>query len=1279
VSLRTRIHRAGYSSTSAWLRALCSLGILVISLGTVSAADPASSGDAVVEGGDVAANPQSLSVSKPLSIAQAVPSPEAPTVEGCPVTVLPTDGGTSINERAPNSNFRFGRAVYLITAAEAAVNGLVSGTVPSAIGWHYSTAPGVIATGSLIVYLQNTVDSTNLKSTTWATAITGMSIVHNSASTTLPNTTVPFDIAFTGGSPFTYTGGGLYVAFDWQWAGPTTTAAVVVCNTALVNGLKGAQSSVSAPTTTTSSNFRPETRLTPPVATVLYDAGVDFVISHGSLAQPLVGPQIVQAVITNKGAQALFNLPVTFNLTGAETFADTQTVAVLSTVCGGQTTVTFAPFTPSAIGSDTVTVSVPPDDVAGNNSKNRPLNETFNLYSYKHPGTTAAGGVGLTDATGTIVSKFTITAAAKISAVNLEFFATSATTYRVAIYPDSAGLPGLVPLYLDAADRTVTVAGPVTITLPSPVAVGPGTFYAGIQQTNTTNAALSFDNETPIRSDAFFLATPNPPDSWSDFAPGNNFKPNIGVTLMQCATAAECNDNNACTDDACTNQLCVHTNNNETSCDGNSCSNPDRCLNGHCKPGPNPCFDSNACTIDLCDGQGGCIYNAVDCNDNNPCTDDSCSPVGGCAHSNNTGACSDNNRCTIGDVCGGGACVTGTVALPSPVQFCNAAGIAILDSVAPTIASPYPSTISVANQASYLCSVTVNLNGITHAIPDDIDVLLEHLAGPSAIIMSDAGASAVASNVNLTLSDGAPNPIPAIMVSGAFKPTNLVGGGTEAWPAPAPVPPAAPGSALATFIGRNPNGPWNLWVVDDFAGESGTMSGWCVNLVSVCAADADCNDGNGCTSDACVNSQCTHTNTSNCNDGNPCTANNCNPTTGLCEYPPMVCNDNNTCTDDGCNPATGCVFTPDNNNTCSDNSLCTSPDVCQNAVCVGQNPSVCTPDANVCTTEVCLPATGLCGSTNNTNSCDDGNGCTTGEVCGPRFAENFDSVTAPALPAGWTSGVTGTGNPWTTVSTSSDTAPNSAFGFDGPVVADEVLVTPPIAIVSTSAKLTFRNRWGFEGTTTPFDGSVLEIAIAGGVFTDIVAAGGSFVSGGYTGVISGDFGNPLAGRSAWVLLSAGYPAYLTTVVNLPAAAAGTTIQLQWRVGTDDSTGAAGQNIDSIVLLDGATNTCNPGTPITAPPETQNVTAANKTTYNWSAAAFATRYDVVRGGTSALPVGPGGSDEVCFDNLPGTSLIDSTVPPLGTAFWYLARGENGCGNGTYGTRSNGSPRITTTCP
>jgi hypothetical protein len=56
-----------------------------------------------------------------------------------------------------------------------------------------------------------------------------------------------------------------------------------------------------------------------------------------------------------------------------------------------------------------------------------------------------------------------------------------------------------------------------------------------------------------------------------------------------------------------------------------------------------------------------------------------------------------------------------------------------------------------------------------------------------------------------------------------------------------------------------------------------------------------------------------------------------------------------------------------------------------------------------------------------------------------------------------------------------------------------------------------------------FDGGVLEISFDDGLtFQDIVAAGGTFVRGGYNGTISTCCGNPLAGRQAWTGNSGGF-------------------------------------------------------------------------------------------------------------------------------------------------------------
>ena len=144
------------------------------------------------------------------------------------------------------------------------------------------------------------------------------------------------------------------------------------------------------------------------------------------------------------------------------------------------------------------------------------------------------------------------------------------------------------------------------------------------------------------------------------------------------------------------------------------------------------------------------------------------------------------------------------------------------------------------------------------------------------------------------------------------------------------------------------------------------------------------------------------------------------------------------------------------------------------------------------------------------------------------------------------------------------------------------LVTPAFVLPAGGGVLSFQNLFNMEANaTTGFDGMVLEIKINGGAFADILTAGGSFVTGGYTRTISNAFGNPLENRPAWSGLSGGTaaaPAYITTTVNLPATASGQNIQLKWRVGTDSSgvaQGVAGVRIDNIMI---APVICGPPTP-----------------------------------------------------------------------------------------------------
>ncbi|HEY7411983.1 MAG TPA: M36 family metallopeptidase [Vicinamibacteria bacterium] len=144
-------------------------------------------------------------------------------------------------------------------------------------------------------------------------------------------------------------------------------------------------------------------------------------------------------------------------------------------------------------------------------------------------------------------------------------------------------------------------------------------------------------------------------------------------------------------------------------------------------------------------------------------------------------------------------------------------------------ATPYPSTIAVTGLGGVVSKVTVDLFGLSHTFPGDVDVLLVGPGGQRMILMSDAGGGTDVTGINLTFDDAAGAALPATLVSGTFRPTNV--GTGDLFPAPAPAAPF--GAALSAFNGTDPNGTWSLFVVDDAGVDVGSVAGgWTLNLTT---------------------------------------------------------------------------------------------------------------------------------------------------------------------------------------------------------------------------------------------------------------------------------------------------------------------------------------------------------------------------------------------------------------------------------------------------------------
>lgn len=490
----------------------------------------------------------------------------------------------------------------------------------------------------------------------------------------------------------------------------------------------------------------------------------------------------------------------------------------------------------------------------------------------------------------------------------------------------------------------------------------------------------------------------------------------------------DCSDNNICTNDLCDPFSGCDYENNTVQCRAASCTgkvfNPTAvCAAGSCQyPQAVNCDDQNVCTTDVCSETGGCsnTFNTIGCNDNNLCTtgdtcsfgncggtavvcndppDDYCTgatvrryeltgtctdgtcgyeftdylcafgctagkcdgnpcegivcnnPPSGCyvgtgtcadgtctyGFANGT-ACSDNSECTVADKCLDGACVPGTALNCDDGKIC---------------------TDQVCNPATG-CVYTNNTSGCTDGtLCTDGDVCADGLCVPGPDLNCNDDKICTTDSCNAT--------------TGCVN-TNV------------------------------PNG--DACDDNDPCTTTGTcQDGFCRTFAKNCADTTDCTTDYCDPLTGCVNAP----NTNGCSDNNACTENDICAGGTCTSGTPKVCTDTNVCTDNSCNPASGCVVT---NNTvkcvdqgctalvfqaegfcgggtcnpplsvnCNDGISCTVDSCdpvtgCHNVA----NAALCPDSGTVCASAVCDLEEG-CGLAYNNVGCDDGQACTSSDFC----------------------------------------------------------------------------------------------------------------------------------------------------------------------------------------------------------------------------------------------------------------------------------------------------------
>lgn len=158
----------------------------------------------------------------------------------------------------------------------------------------------------------------------------------------------------------------------------------------------------------------------------------------------------------------------------------------------------------------------------------------------------------------------------------------------------------------------------------------------------------------------------------------------------------------------------------------------------------------------------------------------------------------------------------------------SSGGVITIPSSGP--AGTYPAVIAVSGLPVTGVSVkSVTINGVSHTFPSDIDILLQSPTGQNVVLMSDIGGGLDINDVNYTFSDQAASVMSttAFNPSGIYRPIN--NGATDTWAVPGPgsITQAAP--TLSSFTG-DPNGTWNLFVVDDAGGDVGAITSWSITF-----------------------------------------------------------------------------------------------------------------------------------------------------------------------------------------------------------------------------------------------------------------------------------------------------------------------------------------------------------------------------------------------------------------------------------------------------------------
>lgn len=307
------------------------------------------------------------------------------------------------------------------------------------------------ATGFLIRYRLKDAIS-------WENAIQPMDLVHN-ADILLPDSIGDFHIPFQGEGTenFTYTGGGIYVAWEYTnennaLASPNNALATTA-NTRIV-GSFGQDSlrlllSLVAPNNLDATSheeqlfgtdLRPATFLSTPDLNDI--VSVEVIHALGHVAPPFSSPSPISAVVKNHSDQAVnttIELTVKSEQDGSIRFSDTQNVSLSP---NSTAPIAFDIWNPTALGRDSLLVHIPAqagESILGNNQSVflQEVSQAIVGYADETPAVT---NTGFGEEAGLTLSRLAMNGCGRVNAAQIYLDASTANQAVYAVVLDGNGI-----------------------------------------------------------------------------------------------------------------------------------------------------------------------------------------------------------------------------------------------------------------------------------------------------------------------------------------------------------------------------------------------------------------------------------------------------------------------------------------------------------------------------------------------------------------------------------------------------------------------------------------------------------------------------------------------------------------------------------------------------------------------------------------------------------------------------------------------------------------------